>query len=423
MFIFYILTFCLNIKIIVNEYQRTFNDIYSIFTNDTIYLGTDLSYIKINKFSENYIPIIKKDSDQIVFIFSEQNKTFIFNDKSKVHYLDNKTFLFIFNETDNATFYFINIENQINNINNNVFNIYYNNSENITLFISFGENIFIVNYILSFILLLSGCFSVLYGSFHYIVGLIPHFTSFLYIIVINISSLGLDEIKEFVCYLFLFFCFISSILIIIFYRNNDMVIKILYGAFFGFGLFKTLVYYYIFFDFPIVRKNGGGILIYSGIMSLFISSGLLLNLFDVLKEYSYLPCAVVTGSFYLMKGMSFIIGGYFSDIIALKENINYYNIDKHLSTLITYLLIHIIIIGGSFFFQIYNHIENKKIEEEELIQRNSLKCPLRISDLSNNSSSLIKDQPEELIDRSSKQTLEKEEEQEEQEDILNDQED
>ena len=61
-------------------------------------------------------------------------------------------------------------------------------------------------------------------------------------------------------------------------------------------------------------------------MSLFISSGLLLNLFDVLKEYSYLPCAVVTGSFYLMKGMSFIIGGYFSDIIALKENINYYNI-------------------------------------------------------------------------------------------------
>ena len=76
-----------------------------------------------------------------------------------------------------------------------------------------------------------------------------------------------------------------------------------------------------------------------------------------------------------------------------------------------------------FFFQIYNHIENKKIEEEELIQRNSLKCPLRISDLSNNSSSLIKDQPEELIDRSSKQTLEKEEEQEEQEDILNDQED
>jgi len=432
MFIFYILTVCLNIKIIANENQDniiTFNDIYNNLENNIIYLGNDLSYIKINNnFSTNYIPKINC-SDHIEFIFEineTEKKIFIFNNESKAYYKGNNHFLFAFNNSFNETFYFINCENPINNSNdsnnNSNFTIYYNKRENITLFISFGENIFINKYVLSFILLLSGCFSVLYGSYHYIIGILPHFTFFLYIIVIDIFSLSSDDIKENICELFIFFCLISSILIIIFCRNKSIVLKSLYGSFFGFGLFKTLVYYYLFFDFTIIPEEKGGILVYSGIMSFFIFSGILLNLFDVLKEYSYLPCAVVTGSFYIMKGMAFIIGGYFSDIIPLRVNIQYNNMEKHKSTLITYLLIHILIIAFSFFFQIYNHIKNKEIEEEDLIQRNSLNYPSRISNLSNNSSSLVKNQQEELIDKSNNQTIEKEED-DEQDDILNDQED
>ena len=155
-----------------------------------------------------------------------------------------------------------------------------------------------------------------------------------------------------------------------------------------------------------ITDSNKKILIYFPVLTIFIILGLFLNLFELLKEYAYLPCSAVSGSLYLMKGLGYIIGGYFSDIIFLNENLKI-KISNYTEMILTYLILHILIIIFSIFYQInrlkYN--ENKDIE-------NSSDRPTRIVDSFNNSSSFRKEKEEELVDKSNNEndgTLKEEE--------------
>ena len=185
-----------------------------------------------------------------------------------------------------------------------------------------------------------------------------------------------------------------------------MIVKCIHGGFFGFSLFKILIYYYIFLNLPLIKNSYIKILVYFPVLTFFIGLGLFLNLFEILKEHAYLPCSAVSGSLYLMKGLGYIIGGYISDIIFLNENLQDNN---HTETMLTYLIIHILIIIFSIFFQInrlkYN--ENKDKDKENLSAR-----PTRIVDSFNSSSSFRKEKHEELVDKNNdenNETLKEEE--------------
>ena len=229
-----------------------------------------------------------------------------------------------------------------------------------------------------------------------------------FLLLDSLGIISIIKLNSSFIYLYLFFCFLTSILIIVFFRKKNMLVKCIYGVFFGFSLFKILVYYYIFLKLPLITDSNKKILIYFPVLTIFIILGLFLNLFELLKEYAYLPCSAVSGSLYLMKGLGYIIGGYFSDIIFLNENLKI-KISNYTEMILTYLIFHILIIIFSIFYQInrlkYN--ENKDIE-------NSSDRPTRIVDSFNNSSSFRKEKEEELVDKSNNENNEtlKEEENE-----------
>ena len=416
---FYILFFFITIKIITNQeiknntinkdFNRDFNHIY--FKQLIVYCGTKISYLKFNfNTSNNSNLIIEKDDDKIQFLFLNEKKTYCFNSNTTLQCLDNNIFLFS-NETNN-----IYLNYSKNNVNfsegDNVYDIsFLLNKNNISLKISYGDIIFIEYYHFSFILIFFGCFSILYGTSHPILLLIPHCTFFLYFLTTDvIGIISTVEISNSFIYLYLFFCFLTSILIIVFFRKKNMIVKCIHGGFFGFSLLKILIYYYIFLNLQLnlIDDSNTKILIYFSVLTIFIALGLFLNLFEILKEHAYLPCSAVSGSLYLMKGLGYIIGGYFSDIIFLNENLEV-KINNYSETKLTYLIIHILIIIFSIFFQInrlkYN--ENKDKDKENLSAR-----PTRIVDSFNSSSSFRKEKHEELVDKNNdenNETLKEEE--------------
>ena len=425
-FLYILLLLFLKIEIIINLSQeedqeeeskqnQTFNDNYSyIYTYDkeyaVIYSATYLSYIKFDfkstpdfSFNDNEDGFI-----EINVTCQTGNYSYLLNvNETKIHYLGDKKYKFT-NGTTEVIFNF-------NYVNNNTINrsdisgiacydINCNcgSKELFKLYESSGENFFIDFPIISLILIISGCFSMLYGGFHYILGLLPHCTFFMYFLALDVVGTTLDA-GDIFYYLFLFFSFVTSIIFITFFKKNDMVLKLFYGCFFGFSLFKISCYYYIFFGFSPVSIN-----IYFGIMTIFMFIGLIINLFDFLKEYAYLPCAVVSGSFYVMKGSGYLIGGYVSDIIMIKEELEFFSPDKTGDNKIINIIIHILIIALSFFYQI-NHYKHKT-EKEDLLRKNLNTSITRDSNVSNISlKSHKKDEEEEKFIDKTNETKEEEE--------------
>ena len=218
-----------------------------------------------------------------------------------------------------------------------------------------------------------------------------------------------------------------EILVIFLNTNKENIYKIkiinlLYGFFFCFSCFKTIIYYYIFFEFPIdfVEKKIRTLLYFISLI-VFISFGGFINFLDLFHKYRYLPCSAVSGSFYIIKGLAYIIGGYFSSILFIKENLSFINLKNEiLYYSLTYFFIQIILIGFSILFQI-KYIKFKEIEEPESYMTKENILLSKITNLSISNTKLTKDDEEvvknKIIDKSV--TNEKEEEEEE----INEQED
>ena len=178
---------------------------------------------------------------------------------------------------------------------------------------------------------------------------------------------------------------ILTILLTINNKNRKIItlINLMHGGFFGFSSFKIIIYYYLFFDLPIdiIDKNIR-IILYFILLIIFVGTGILLNYYDVFKKYKYLPCSAVCGSFYIIKGLEYIIGGYFSSILFIKENLKFINFkEKILDYSLYYFFLQIIIIVSSIFFQI-KYIKLKEIEFLDDTSQDDSILPSRVSDLS-----------------------------------------
>ena len=444
------------------EKKEIKNSDFSSFNNDfnnmifnknffILYLGTEMAYIKFDfnsSNSDNYtyeynntIIIISYSKSYVQFNFSDGSSYKLDNKNYDISYLREKNFLFNNKETNDKTFIinFINDNYNIsnpntsrinyNNQNITIYNIYYGDSKNnITLLFSNVEHIFIKYKFLTFFLIIFGCFSILYGAYHFMFGYIIHLTFFLYFAILEFFGIFSDTINVLTSTLYLFFCFIFSISCSPLLRTNKkdnkkyIFLKLIHGASFGFSVFKTLSYYYIL-NFHGIKKAEARRLVYFAFSTISIGIGLIFNLFNPFKKYIFLPCSAVSGSYYITKGLSYIVGGYFSQIIAIKENLNFDHLKNRKEINLTFLFINILLIIFSAIFQI-KHIEYKQTEMEEFFTGEELigNDDSRISNVSNISETNKKEQEAELIEK--EPDKEKEEVDEGNEDIeIDDQED
>ena len=200
-------------------------------------------------------------------------------------------------------------------------------------------------------------FILLYGACHYRLALIINFTLFLYYNIVLI----LDNLENNYYLYILLFSFLSGVFIYIFIGTNDENSKkfitqiIIYGGILGCFLFKTIVYFLGEIDFNEIK-----IFFYYLCFYLSIILGGIANFFIYKKvgNYIYLPCSVISGSFFIIKSCDFII---FSENKKNNEN------EKR-----TNIIFLILLIFGSTLYQIY-HIKYKEIENPEYFEKEKQK--------------------------------------------------
>lgn len=379
----------------------TINDKFSYmqYKNDTneesfvIYLGNELIYINFKKSN-----IINFNTESISFSYNN-NYWFYPINSTKIYYEKDGNFCFI-NERNKKDYFIIkNGENIIVDSGK----IKLNGTANSFYLLSADDEYALVNlFWLSYILVLIGCIISLYGAHHYIFSLVFHIFFLFYFfsgdIIINIFNSF-----ELYIYYILFFCFLvgvsSSLFLKINIKNRKVIraIDLMYGGFFGFSLFKTVIYYYIFFEFSNANSKSLRIFLYFFLLIIFISAGVIISWFDKLKNYRYLPCSAVAGSFYIIKGIQYIVGGYFSSILFIEENLEFKNLkDEILNYSLTYFLIHFLLIVLSIFFQI-KYIQFKNIEIPEFYANRQVTLRSGVSDLESNQSKNAKDEQESFI--------------------------
>ena len=380
-----------------------------------------LLFIKINLLSEKYkYPInnyfdIKKNNDSF---YSGNQLVFLkFNNSDNSIFINSKKIDIKF-DINNESLFFGNNTNQTINI--------CNETEDFCILeyrIVYGEIIFVRYIKLSYYLLFFGFFVILYGYNHYIFGLIIHFSIFVYFIIKDLvelfSTFSYEKIP-----LFLFFAsLLSGISIAFFFNISDLekntknkILKILYGSFFGFFLFKAIFYHIIAFS-PLNK------IIYIIFLFIFIFLGLifgyLVEYLPFLDKYFFIPCSILPGSFYIIKGLSYMVGGYYSEILTIKEKLEYNNNNNELERdgnfkekIALYICIQIFLIIASVFYQIfyikYLYIDDTPVQEKNLSSNASSRESLLTNDVSNDISrigtktmNISKDIPDNSIDNNS----------------------
>ena len=372
-----------------NDSHLNINDDFSYMQYDKdkntfdIYLGNELMYINFQnseniKFNDEYISFF--------FIFEGNNMNLTFPIKNTlIYYHENGKFTFV---NDNSAINFtIKNSEDIEVISGEKNIIIEGTSKYFYLLSADDEYIFVNYFVLSNILILFGCFINLYGGYHYMLFLAFHIFILLFFFIGDIISFFI-QFEIYILYL-LFFCFLLGVILTILLTINNKnrriitLINLMHGGFFGFSSFKISIYYYLFFDLPadFIDKSIR-IILYFILLIIFVGTGILLNYFDVFKKYKYIPCSAVCGSFYIIKGLEYIIGGYFSSILFIKENLKFINFKEEiLYYSLYYFFLQIIIIVSSIFFQI-KYIKLKEVEFLDDIPQDDSILPSRVSDLS-----------------------------------------
>lgn len=257
--------------------------------------------------------------------------------------------------------------------NNNYTNIYNFTNKDYEFDQSYGEIIFVEYEILSYYLLFFGFLIVLYGSCYYILGIMFHISLVLYFFIKDFCELFCNFNSKNIP-LFIFTGTIISGIVIYYIINSkeeqrkNKIIQIIYGSVLGYFLYKSLFYYIIFFT-PLNKILYFIFLVFTVLAGCVV--GCIINYLNAFMNFYFMICSIIPGSFYIIKGIGFIIGGYYSDILIIQYNIEYSekisneisrNYSKALNKIIFYLVLQILIIICAFIFQIFYYNKLKMIE-------------------------------------------------------------
>jgi len=428
---------------------RTFNDNFTYMdaTDEKFffYCGNELTYVYFNNSNNNNHNNNKLsfDNESITFFFGKEKIKYMFNE-TKIYYLEDYKFLF-WEKTNKITMI-------LNLTVNGRININYENYNYIVEDIAFkvysadGEYVFIKYYYLSYFLLLFGCFIILYGSYYYNLGLVIHFFFLVNFLLSDFISFFGDA--AFYIYFISFGLFLISITVTIFLKSNEnkdinennktnennkenennknaenylyieidangltknvrrklLSIHYIYSLSLGFTFFKTVVYYYIYFNGPLDLFEED-IRLYLYIVSLIIiivgiTILFCLNYFDKNRYFLYLLCSAFGGSLYIIKGIEYLIGGCFSSILFIRHNLQFKMEDsERLEKSLTYFLIQLALIIFSIIFQIKYLNFKKNAIPIDVTNRTSKLSSKGSGEVESRDESVVKDEDEALINK------------------------
>ena len=239
--------------------------------------------------------------------------------------------------------------------------------------ISYGEIIFIKYEILSYYILFVGFFITFYGPNHYVFGIFTHISLFLYFLIKDLVELN-GKFNEYIPLYLITFSFANGLAFVIYnyFSESDKklknkIIKTLYGCILGYFLFKTIFYNIVIF----IKVNP---IVYAIFLFIFIiigfCFGIFINYLDRLDTFFYIPCSIFPGSFYIVKGIGYIVGGYYSDIITIRKGLefkrenNFLYDDNCKKKVLLYMFIQCFLIICAFLYQLfYNNYINIDLSE------------------------------------------------------------
>ena len=406
---------------------RTFNDKFTYIKytkfneKDSIqfYLGNELLllFVPINQNSTTNITMENNNNNIIV---NHEGKTILnYNiSNTKVYYLKDKCFLFV-NETCETKFNFteyliIDDTKKFEEV------------KNVTIISATAEYIFIENYLFTYIAFIFGCLITSYGAYHYFWGFFIHIFYIIFFLLGD-ANIANPKYERYILYVFFFSFLVSATFDGNKVENQDenqeefliklreinlkkesdnkltVILNSIYGIIFGTLLFKTIIYHSMHFGIGLNTNNYDfNRSIYLSLLFLFSGVFCFIYIFDIFKKYRYLICSTVAGSYYIIKSIEYIIGGYISNYLLYLAQEKYeYNNDYEIA--LTYFLIHIFIIIYSVIFQLFylKHKESSMPSIEETGRASNFGSSSRTSRVTNdneqNDQPNIKDEDESLL--------------------------
>jgi hypothetical protein len=457
--IFFLVQFLISYQTDSKYSYRTFNDKFTYIKytkfneKDSIqfYLGNELLllFVPINQNSTTNITMENNNNNIIV---NHEGKTILnYNiSNTKVYYLKDKCFLFV-NETCETKFNFteyliIDDTKKFEEV------------KNATILSATAEYIFIENYLFTYIAFIFGCLITSYGAYHYFWGFFIHIFYIIFFLLGD-ANIANPKYERYILYVFFFSFLVSATFSLIFYfkkdkkkdekqddkkdenqdekkvKNQDgnkvenqdenqeefliklreinlkkesdnkltVILNSIYGIIFGTLLFKTIIYHSMHFGIGLNTNNYDfNRSIYLSLLFLFSGVFCFIYIFDIFKKYRYLICSTIAGSYYIIKSIEYIIGGYISNYLLYLAQEKYeYNNDYEIA--LTYFLIHIFIIIYSVIFQLFylKHKESSMPSIEETGRASNFGSSSRTSRVTNdneqNDQPNIKDEDESLL--------------------------
>ena len=239
--------------------------------------------------------------------------------------------------------------------------------------VSYGEHIYLRYIYIPFILVFFGSFICLYGRTHYIFKIFVEFVWFIYFLVVDSIQLFRTFNNGVIPFYVMGAALISGCVIAIFGNMREkhpliiIIFNIITGVLIGFYFIKTIFYYISIFA-PINS------ILYIIFVFLFMILGGIGEYFLSLKypidNILYIISSAISGSLFIVKGLSFIVGGYFSESLTSNKKLEY-NKDAKLRVTF-FLIVHVIVLVCSLIIQIIDSKKNN-FEEDLLNEQNNEK--------------------------------------------------
>jgi hypothetical protein len=238
------------------------------------------------------------------------------------------------------------------------------------LAVGYGDFILIRYIHLPFLLVFFGTFMIFFGRNHYLFGMFFEFVGFLYYFIINLIELFSAFDNNAIPFYILGASLISGFISIFFgYEGNKKLVlfdifKIVLGVIIGYFFIKTLFYYISIFA-PINN------ILYLILLLLFVIVGGLAQFFLKNKfktdQLLFIVASTLIGSTFIVRGIGFIVGGYFSDTMTAQFGLKF---EYDAKMRVTYFLVlHVILLAVSLFYQIKDYKDS--VYEDSLSRQNS----------------------------------------------------
>ena len=238
------------------------------------------------------------------------------------------------------------------------------------LSVGYGKFFFIRIVHITPLLIFFGTFMIFFGRNHYIFAAYFEFAEFLNLFISDFIELFSSFDNNSIPFYIFGASIFTGIVVMLIGKTGEKqlllfdIFKIIIGCIIGYFVVKTVLYYLSVF----VPVNN---ILYAILLILFVIIGGIVEYFlkNQFKneQLLFIISSILAGSTLIVRGISFTVGGYFSDRMTSQFGLKY-GFDAKLRVFYFFIL-HIVLIGASLFYQIKDY---KDSIYEDSLNRNSV---------------------------------------------------